>query len=126
MRTKLIVVLVMMTIMVSMPGKLTAHEDEHEKLLYDDRSEIALEYRWNLDDIFPSLSAWEDSASKLEAEIPKLAAFKGQLGSSPERLAAGTILISRPVTPRTVSITSRLEYPFINKVQSECVEINIM
>jgi oligoendopeptidase F len=52
-----------------------------------DRAKIADKYKWNLADLYPSDDAWRAAKDKLVLEIPKLAAFKGTLGSSPARLA---------------------------------------
>lgn len=52
-----------------------------------DRAKIADKYKWNLADLYPSDDAWRAAKEKLVLEIPKLAAFKGTLGSSPARLA---------------------------------------
>ena len=43
--------------------------------------------RWNLADIYPSIQAWNDDATKLEKQLGELGACKGQLGSSAKRLS---------------------------------------
>ena len=52
-----------------------------------DRAKIPDKYKWNLADLYPSEDAWRAAKDKLAADIPKVAAFKGTLGSSPARLA---------------------------------------
>jgi oligoendopeptidase F len=52
-----------------------------------DRAKIPDKYKWNLADLYPSDDAWRAAKDKLVLEIPKLAAFKGTLGSSAARLA---------------------------------------
>lgn len=42
--------------------------------------------RWNLADLYPSQAAWDADAAKLEAQLPALAACKGELGTSAARL----------------------------------------
>jgi len=42
--------------------------------------------RWNLADLYPSAEAWEADAAKLEAQLPKMAACKGQLGASAQKM----------------------------------------
>src|SRR5690606_5126615 len=50
------------------------------------RHEIADQYKWNLDDIFPSWEAWNEGYRKLEAGIDRYAALKGTLSEGPHRL----------------------------------------
>lgn len=50
------------------------------------REEIAEQYKWNLDDIFPSWDAWSEGYRTLEAGIDRYAALKGTLASGPEAL----------------------------------------
>ena len=53
------------------------------------RSDLALEFTWDLDSIFASAQAWEADFKALESRLPELAGFQGKLGSSAEQLAAG-------------------------------------
>ncbi len=48
------------------------------------RDQIESKYKWNLEDIFPSDSAWEDAFNKIKSSIPLLCAFKGKLSDSKE------------------------------------------
>ena len=67
-----------------------------------DRSKIPEKYKWNTADIYPSDEAWRTAKERLLAEIPKLKAFRGTLGSSDRSAArnSGTIP-SRSDTVRT-------------------------
>ena len=49
---------------------------------YDDRSEIPVEYTWNLAAIYPDLATWEGDFERLEGMIPQMAEFKGKVGTS--------------------------------------------
>ncbi|HLG73873.1 MAG TPA: hypothetical protein VK009_25925 [Chloroflexota bacterium] len=53
------------------------------------RSEIPVEFTWDLESIYPSAQAWEDDFRGLEARLPELAGYEGQLGSSARKLAEG-------------------------------------
>jgi oligoendopeptidase F len=61
--------------------------DAAEQKVYESRAEVPLEYRWNLADILPSTDAFDEAISKVEAAIPKIQAYAGRLGESPEVLA---------------------------------------
>ncbi len=50
------------------------------------RSEIPGEYTWDLDAIFPSSEAWEESCRVLGEELERLGGFNGRLFESPETL----------------------------------------
>ena len=50
------------------------------------RTEIAQQYKWNLNDIFPNWERWEEGYKTLEAGIDRYAALKGTLASGPSRL----------------------------------------
>ena len=52
-----------------------------------DRAKIPDKYKWNVADLYPSEEAWRAAKDRLTAGIPKVAAFKGTLGSSPAKLA---------------------------------------
>jgi oligoendopeptidase F len=52
-----------------------------------DRAKIPDKYKWNVADLYPSEEAWRAAKEKLAADIPRVAAFKGTLASSPARLA---------------------------------------
>ena len=52
------------------------------------RTDIAPEFTWNLDDIFPSWEAWDEARKGLEARIDEYAALKGTLHTGGDRLLA--------------------------------------
>jgi oligoendopeptidase F len=52
-----------------------------------DRAKIPEKYTWNLADIYADVAAWRAAKGKVEAELPKLRAYQGKLGSSPAALA---------------------------------------
>lgn len=52
------------------------------------RSEIAPEFTWNLNDIFPDWSTWEAALKTLESRIADYAALKGTLAEGGHRLLA--------------------------------------
>ncbi len=58
-----------------------------EKIYYENREEIPNEYRWNLEDIFPSPQAFEETYSKTTELITMIGNFKGKLNQSAEMLA---------------------------------------
>jgi len=47
-----------------------------------DRSGIDVKYKWNLNDIYPSLDAWEKEKTTLSKSYDKISAFKGRLAES--------------------------------------------
>src|SRR5262249_24726411 len=60
---------------------VTAAGQEHDRARVPDR------YKWNLADLYPSDEAWRAAKDKVLKDIPALAAFKGTLAQSPQRLA---------------------------------------
>lgn len=54
-----------------------------------ERSEIAEQYKWKITDLYPSLEAFQQAKSGVQADFPKLTAFKGRLGESAATLKAG-------------------------------------
>ena len=46
------------------------------------RSDIAKEFTWNLENIYPTDDSWEDSFKKIEQCLPELEALKGTLAQS--------------------------------------------
>ncbi len=53
-----------------------------------ERSEIAPEYRWQLNSIFANDQEWEKTFAELESRIPEIETFRGQLGESADTLLA--------------------------------------
>ena len=43
-----------------------------------ERSQIAPEYTWNTADLYPTDQAWQEDFSRLQAMVPKLAAYAGR------------------------------------------------
>jgi len=60
-----------------------------------ERSSIPDRYKWDLSKIFPSDAAWRAAKEKLSEELPAIRAFKGTLGSSPQKLADAQDLTTR-------------------------------
>ena len=60
-----------------------------------DRSKVSDKYKWDLTHIYSSDDAWRAAKDTLVAELPKVKAFKGTLGSSASRLADALELVSR-------------------------------
>lgn len=50
------------------------------------RTDIAPEFTWNLNDIFPSWEAWDEARKHLETQIAEYAALKGTLHQGGDRL----------------------------------------
>jgi oligoendopeptidase F len=46
------------------------------------RSEVQIEYTWDLGTIYPSDGAWEQDFSRVSTELPDLAQYQGRLGES--------------------------------------------
>jgi oligoendopeptidase F len=59
-----------------------------------ERADIPEAAKWRLTDLYPSDDAWRAAKDKLVARIPDVNKYKGTLGQSPQRLAAGLMLIS--------------------------------
>jgi len=53
-----------------------------------ERGDIAKEYTWDLESIFPTNDDWENSFKKLQQELPELEALKGTLAQSGQALLA--------------------------------------
>jgi len=51
-----------------------------------DRANIADKYKWNLQDIYPSLDEWQKDKEGLKERFNKVGEFKGQLGISGSKL----------------------------------------
>jgi len=60
-----------------------------------DRTRIADEYKWNLNDLYPSDQAWKTAKEKLASDLPQLRQFQGKLGSSASTLADALEMQSR-------------------------------
>ena len=51
-----------------------------------ERADIEEKYKWNLEDIYPSVEAWEKAFAELSPKIDALSAFEGKLGESADTL----------------------------------------
>jgi oligoendopeptidase F len=51
-----------------------------------DRDNIDEKYKWNLDEIYPSVEAWQKDKEKIKGRLPQITKFKGQLGVSGSKL----------------------------------------
>jgi oligoendopeptidase F len=51
------------------------------------RDQIPAQYTWDTAGVYASHADWEAALARVEKQLPDLAAFQGQLGSSPDRLA---------------------------------------
>src|SRR5262245_57623254 len=52
-----------------------------------DRSRIDDKYKWNIDEVYPSIAAWRAEKQRVAAALPKIRSFAGRLGSSAQVLA---------------------------------------
>ncbi|RKX24436.1 MAG: oligoendopeptidase F [Candidatus Zixiibacteriota bacterium] len=52
------------------------------------RSDIDDQFKWKLEDIYPSIDDWENDFAFLDSNIARLEKFKGHLGDSPDNLLA--------------------------------------
>jgi len=50
------------------------------------RSEVAAQYKWNINDIYPTDEAWENDLEKAKAAAEKISQYKGELCKSAEKL----------------------------------------
>jgi oligoendopeptidase F len=50
------------------------------------RSEISMQYKWRLQDIYPDSLAWQADFNRLESQMPILDAFTGKLAQSADNL----------------------------------------
>ena len=60
-----------------------------------DRAKIADTYKWNLADVYADAAEWRTRKEALAAELPRMRAFEGRLGSSPAILADALELMTR-------------------------------
>ena len=51
-----------------------------------ERAAMPAEYKWKLEDIYATAEEWEKSFAAIKARIPELAAYKGALAQSPEKM----------------------------------------
>ncbi|MDH4069206.1 MAG: oligoendopeptidase F [Ignavibacteria bacterium] len=63
--------------------------------LVRDRSRIPEEYKWRLEDIYPTDSAWRQEKASLIQALPSIGGFRGKLASSPDVLFECLDTVSR-------------------------------
>ncbi|MBN2590328.1 MAG: oligoendopeptidase F [Sedimentisphaerales bacterium] len=51
-----------------------------------ERSEVPTEYQWNLEDLYPSVEAWEEAKDKVVSQFDEVEKFKGKIGKSAKNL----------------------------------------
>lgn len=81
---------------VAFAGSPLAAEEaavEGETLFFENREDIPVEFRWDLDAIFPSQEAWRKELEAVDEAMAGLGEYRGRLGESPavlgEALKAG-------------------------------------
>lgn len=80
-----IIPLVLSTVLFhNTPGEMSGQENSH----VPDRSEIAAEHKWNLNDIYPSDELWQQDFDQLKASLTPIEEFTGKLAHSPQTLLA--------------------------------------
>ncbi|WP_455598638.1 oligoendopeptidase F [Cloacibacillus sp.] len=52
-----------------------------------ERAAMPADYKWRLEDIYPSQERWEEAFAELRARLPEIASYKGTLAESPVRMA---------------------------------------
>jgi len=52
------------------------------------RSDIDDQYKWKVEDIYPTIEAWEKDYKLLEESYPEIEKYRGHLGDSPETMVA--------------------------------------
>ena len=52
-----------------------------------DRTHINEKYKWKIDDVYPTLAAWQTEKDRIAAALPSIRTFAGRLGSSATTLA---------------------------------------
>lgn len=62
---------------------LTLHVGAQER----ERAQIPDQYKWNLADIYPTATAWRAAKDKIQADLPRLKGFQGELARSSAILA---------------------------------------
>lgn len=52
-----------------------------------ERAAMPADYKWRLEDIYPSQERWEEAFAALRARLPEIASYKGTLAESPAQMA---------------------------------------
>lgn len=80
MKKKLLIMCVIGSGLMMLSGCSPENDDKAGAV--PERSEIAEEYKWNLDDLYPGLESWEEEFKSVEEAIPAMKKFKGTLNQS--------------------------------------------
>jgi oligoendopeptidase F len=67
-------------------NKITIQEHSMSETKLRARSEIADQYKWNAESVFPDTDAWEREAAELPQVISRFERFRGRVGESPQVL----------------------------------------
>ncbi len=78
---KLAIVLTIVTVWICAIGIVYAQDSGLPQ-----RADIEDEYKWKVEDIYPTVDAWEADFAHLESSVAELETFKDHLGDSPEML----------------------------------------
>jgi oligoendopeptidase F len=76
----------------------------------NERDNIDEKYKWNLDEIYPSVEAWQKDKEKIKERLPQITKFKGQLGVSGSKLkeAFETFFMIRKEYSKAAGYAARL------------------
>jgi oligoendopeptidase F len=75
------------TVVVAMSVLMAGQERE--------RGTVDPKYTWNLAEVYPSEAAWRGEKERVVAELPKIGAFRGKLGTAASTMADALELTSR-------------------------------
>jgi len=75
----------LVAVLLALSGAVAA--EDTEQLQWENRADIPEAYRWNIADILPDEAAFDAAVAEVEAMLPKLQAYQGRLGESPDVLA---------------------------------------
>jgi oligoendopeptidase F len=75
--------LVTMAAVILLVGATAARTQESK---IPQRSDIASQYKWRLQDIYPDTIAWQADFNRLQSQMSRLDAFEGELGQSADNL----------------------------------------
>lgn len=70
------------TIYINIDAQTTKTTDKMAKIEVKERSEIADQYKWNVNDIFASDDAWAAKKAEMAEKMKKISSFKGKIGQS--------------------------------------------
>ncbi|MGB8316540.1 MAG: oligoendopeptidase F [Ignavibacteriaceae bacterium] len=58
----------------------------YSQKVYNNRDEIPVEYKWNLNDIYKNWNDWEAGLQELQKKMDEIVSYKGKLKESPDNL----------------------------------------